>query len=413
MSKLLLKSNKQINLFEDLRATSQEAIDLTIESLNTYGKDFDHWQISFSGGKDSSTVVTLVCDLIKRKLIKRPKTLTVMYADTRQELPPLEASARQILKEVERRGFNTKIVCAPLDKRFWVYMLGRGVPPPNNNTLRWCTQQIKLNPMIAALSELKKQLNNKPILCLTGVRQGESAARDNRIAFSCSKNGGECGQGWFQRDLKFPTLAPILHWRVCHVWDWLMVDAPEVGFKTEILAECYGGDEAIELEARTGCIGCPLASRDLALENLIKKYPEKWSYLEPLKQIRQWHEWSRKFKNRHQQHDERNKNGKRSKNPNRKGPLTLDARKILLETILNIQAKCNGLKPNNAPKICLINHQEELRIRELIAAKTFPNKWTGEEALGNALSDMIASDGTVMPLLPLDWGAVGLEVANE
>jgi DNA sulfur modification protein DndC len=42
---------------------------------------------------------------------------------------------------------------APLDKRFLVYILGRGVPPPNNNTLRWCTRQIKVDPMAAELSE--------------------------------------------------------------------------------------------------------------------------------------------------------------------------------------------------------------------------------------------------------------------
>ena len=34
---------------------------------------------------------------------------------------------------------------------------------------------------------------------LTGVRIGESAARDQRIALSCTKDGGECGQGWFQQ----------------------------------------------------------------------------------------------------------------------------------------------------------------------------------------------------------------------
>ncbi len=32
-------------------------------------------------------------------------------------------------------------------------------------------------------------------LMLTGVRIGESAARDQRIALSCTKDGGECGQG--------------------------------------------------------------------------------------------------------------------------------------------------------------------------------------------------------------------------
>ncbi|MEM9539967.1 MAG: phosphoadenosine phosphosulfate reductase family protein [Cyanobacteria bacterium P01_E01_bin.42] len=402
---------KQTSLFEDLRATSQAARELTRTSLQTYGERYDHWAIAFSGGKDSSTVVTLTTDLIDRGEIKAPKKLTVLYADTRQELPPLEASARQILQECDRRGFDTKIVTAPLDKRFWVYMLGRGVPSPNNNTLRWCTQQIKVNPMKAALQDLWKQ-TGKDILFLTGVRQGESAARDNRISISCSKNGAECGQGWFQNLKKFPTLAPILHWRVCHVWDWLMLDAPKIGFDTEILAETYGGDEAIELEARTGCIGCPLATRDLALENLITKYPQKWGYLAPLQQIRDWHLFARKFENRLQKTGERNKNGELSKNPNRKGPLTLKARQEILAGILQIQNRCNTNRPQNAPEISLINPEEEARIRQLIALKTFPDRWTGKEANGAALSPCIARDGSVTPLLPLNWEDCGLEVVN-
>ncbi|TAN81356.1 MAG: FAD synthetase, partial [Phormidium sp. SL48-SHIP] len=221
-------------LFDDQRATSDEAIELTARSLCEYGKDYRHWQISFSGGKDSTTLVTVILDLLDRNQIPSPETLTVMYADTRLELPPLQASAMQVLREVERRGWTSQITMAELDKRFMVYLLGRGVPPPNNNTMRWCTQQIKLTPMKYAMQELYTQHQEK-MLSLNGVRVGESAQRDARIAVSCGKNGSECGQGWFQRDLPeaiCDKLSPILHWRVCHVWDWLMLDAPSLGFDT-------------------------------------------------------------------------------------------------------------------------------------------------------------------------------------
>ena len=137
--------NRQLNMFEAFRATSQTAITETIKSFNTYAQDFQHWQISFSGGKDSTTLVTLTLDLIEKGLIPRPKSLTVMYADTRLELPPLHSSAMQILFEVSRRGWNTEVVMAEIDKRFMVYLLGRGVPPPNNSTLRWCTQLSQAN----------------------------------------------------------------------------------------------------------------------------------------------------------------------------------------------------------------------------------------------------------------------------
>ncbi len=292
--------NRQLNMFEAQRATSEIAIAETINSFNTYAQSFSHWQISFSGGKDSTTLVTLTLDLIEKGLIPKPESLTVMYADTRLELPPLHISAMQILREVERRGWNSEVVIAEMDKRFMVYLLGRGIPPPNNSTLRWCTQQIKLTPMKLAMKKLFTQHQEK-ILSLNGVRVGESAMRDRRIAVSCSKNGSECGQGWFQRDLPDEVcakLSPLLHWRVCHIWDWLMLDAPKLGFDTEILAQVYGGDEAVEKNARTGCIGCPLASRDMALESLVE-LPE-WEYLKPLLKLRLIWTEARDFRNRHQ-----------------------------------------------------------------------------------------------------------------
>jgi DNA sulfur modification protein DndC len=377
------------------RATSSNAIALTIESFNTYALSYPHWQISFSGGKDSMALVTVTIDLIERGLIPRPESLVVMYADTRLELPPLQASAIQVLKEVKKRGWDTEVVMAELDKRFFVYLLGRGVPPPNNSTLRWCTQQIKLTPMRLAME--KRFLDKGRVLSLNGVRIGESAIRDRRIAVSCSKNGSECGQGWFQRDLPDSLgdkLSPILHWNVCHIWDWLMLDAPRLGFDTELLAEVYGGDEAVEMNARTGCVGCPVASRDLALEYLVKL--PQWNYLSPLLELRSiWHE-ARQFENRHQKVGEKKKNGDFSAAPNRKGPLTLTARKRLLEKILAIQKQVNlSATALGSPCVDLINAEEENRILELIEAKTFPNKWTGEEPTGDKIVPQYDSKGNI------------------
>ncbi|MDJ0651284.1 MAG: hypothetical protein QNJ60_21535 [Xenococcaceae cyanobacterium MO_188.B19] len=288
---------------------------------------------------------------------------------------------------------------AELDKRFMVYLLGRGVPPPNNSTLRWCTQQIKLTPMKLAMQKLYESRGK--LLSLNGVRIGESAMRDRRIAISCSKNGSECGQGWFQRDLPdsiCDKLSPLLHWRVCHIWDWLMLDAPKLGFDTELLAEVYGGDEAVEINARTGCVGCPVASRDMALEYLVKQ--SQWKYLKPLLELRSiWRE-ARNFENRLQKVGEKKKDGSYSKSPNRKGPLTLSARIRLLNKILSIQNQVNiNAVKLDKPPIDLINQEEEARILELIKLKTFPNKWSGDEPVGNEITPQFDSDGNVqMPL---------------
>lgn len=197
--------------------------------------------------------------MIETGKIPRPRSITVLYADTRQELLPLWIVAENLRDELAERGIPCQTVTAPLDRRMWVYILGRGVPPPNNNTLRYCTRQIKIEPMKAEIERVARAAGKK-VLVLTGVRLGESAARDQRITLSCSTNGAECGQGWFQESLPgdlCDTLAPLLHWRVCHVWEWLKHWAPrhEYGdWSTRLLADAYGGDEAEEVNARTGCV---------------------------------------------------------------------------------------------------------------------------------------------------------------
>jgi len=212
-------SRNQASMFDDQRLTLEDSIELTAQSLAAYAVDYRHWAIAYSGGKDSSALVSVVTHLIATNRIPTPETLTILYADTRQELPPLHLGALEMLAALRARGHQTQIVLPKLDDRYFVYMLGRGVPPPNNNTLRWCTPQLKVEPMTNALAALRDQHGEK-FLMLTGVRVGESAARDQRIALSCSKNGGECGQGWFQSTTPTAvadTLAPILHWRVCHI----------------------------------------------------------------------------------------------------------------------------------------------------------------------------------------------------
>lgn len=405
---------KQSTLFDDQRLSYEGAIELTAQSLNAYGQDYRHWGIAFSGGKDSTTVLSLVLHLIETGRVQKPESITVLYADTRQELPPLHFAAMGMLDKAKALGLNTKIVCAEMERRFWPYILGRGVPSPNNGTFRWCTEGIKVKPMEKALEDLRRRIGDQHfMLMLTGVRQGESAARDQRIAVSCSKDGGECGQGWFQKMTVPPkdglagidTLAPILHWRVCHVWDWLVQADIELGYPTMAVAEAYSMTESIEkgdepLATRTGCIGCPLVStQDTALANVIKQ--PKWAYLSPLLEIRGIHDRARHRGNRlRMPGGETRKNGSLSSNQGRFGPIKLEVRLELLAAVLDIQRRVNEAAiAQGRPEISLINSAEELFIRIAIGNGTWPQKWTGDEPGGDEWIDEPLADGWVQPLL--------------
>jgi len=377
-----------------------EAIEMTVVSLLEYWVRHCHYAVAWSGGKDSTATLTLIIWLIDTGRLPQPETLHVFYADTRQELPPIQQAAELVMARLRARNWiQLHVVRAPLDQRFLVYILGRGVPPPNNNTLRWCTRQIKVDPMSAALAAAIAQLDGSALM-ITGVREGESAVRDGRISMSCSKDGAECGQGWYQQVLpeakgirgRLATLAPILHWRVCHVWDWIARAAylPEYGeWPISIMADAYGGDDAADIAARTGCIACPLTEKDTALE-IVTAMPH-WAHLAPLLELKAIYRWMRLPAQRLRKAGaETLKDGSLAKNPQRMGPLTLEARSDALERILDIQHRA---------RVDLINAEEEARIRALIAARTFPNKWDGDEPSAAAWLDSVNADGSVQPIL--------------
>jgi len=224
------------------------------------------------------------------------------------------------------------------------------------------------------------------------VRIGESAVRDQKIALSCGKNNSECGQGWFQEAMPeavADTLAPLLHWRLCHVWDWLTIFETEHGFATGFIAAVYGQDENLETHARTGCVGCNLASRDMALETIIVR--PQWQQYQPLMELRPLYAALKLPKNRlRKDGTETRKDGSLVSNPCRMGPLTFEARRWGLERVKDIQSRAG---------VDLINADEEKRILELIEAQTWPRGWDGDEPLASVPFDNVNLDGTVQPVM--------------
>ncbi len=371
---------RNVSLWGEERLTLEQAMALTIETMQAHASAYPHWVVAFSGGKDSTTVATFLMHLIETGRLQAPRQFSVIFADTGMEAPPLLFAALETLKTLAARGVQAQVVRPALDERFFVYMLGRGVPPPRNG-FRWCTRLLKVKPMDLALSGIHEASGEK-LLLLTGVREGESAARDKRIALSCSKDDTECGQGYFHLNPSQAVddvLAPILHWRVCHVWDWLTFFAPRYGFQTATVAQIYGGDEAQESYARTGCIGCNLVSEDNMLARMLA-LPE-WSYLAPLERLRPLYAELREPRHRlRQDGSQRLKDGSFPRHAMRMGPLTMAARHYGLAQIKALQQEVNQrARREGRPPISLISEEEERRILELIEANTWPQGWTGSE----------------------------------
>lgn len=386
-----------------------DSIRLTLDGLNVYLTGRDTVAVASSGGKDSTTVVTLLVWAILTGRVPAPRRLVILYADTRMELLPLYQVIDGVLNELEDRrdelaalGCELVIrrVVAVVDRRFFVQMLGRGVPP-SHNRFRWCTPKLKLEPMAAALADLRPAGSGdeaKPLL-LHGVRIGESAVRDGRIALACSKEDSECGQGWYQEtlpDAACDKFGPLLHWRVCHVARWLDTWAVQEefgGWDTAMLVRAYGGEEAMEAGARTGCVGCPLITEDRALARVVA-LPE-WAYLAPLGRLRPIYArlQSPVYRLR-KPPGERTKTGKMVSKQNRLGPLTMDARRMGLDEVLAVQQDVNAhATAIGRPVIDILNAEEEARIREFWAMGEWPEGWSGDEPVG---------EDTLMPLFQME-----------
>ncbi len=367
----------QLSIFDGVRLSLEDSIQLSLMSLAEYGQRYDDWAVAYSGGKDSTATVAFVAWAIRSGLVAAPRSLTVLYADTRMELPPLQQAAMRLLDDLRSQGFNAQMVLPEMDDRFFVYVLGRGVPPPKN-LFRWCTPQLKVEPMQRALINLRNATGKK-LLMLTGVRIGESAARDQRIALSCSKDSGECGQGWFQvatNEAIADTLAPLVHWRLCHVYDWLYLDDRH-GYDVSGVANVYGEDDI-----RTGCVGCNLVEHDTGVSRLIKQ--EKWAHLKPLLELKPLYQELKMAKWRKRKAaPEKRKDGTYAKNVQRMGPLTMAARKYGLEKVLDIQQRA---------QVDLINASEEARIREMWQLNLWPRKWTSEDVDADVPLDVIRLD---------------------
>ena len=67
----------------------------------------------------------------------------------------------------------------------------------------------------------------------------------------------------------------------------------------------------------------------------------------------------------------------------RMGPLTLEARRYALATVLEVQSEIDrAAAETGRPTVDLINSEEQVRIEELIAAGQWPNGWAGAGGAG-------------------------------
>ena len=122
------------------------------------------WIIGFSGGKDSTVLLTLVW-LALRKIkeekivpfqLRRP--IYVVCNDTMVENPIISTYVDEVLNQIEKQAreedmpiFVRKTI-PKLEDSFWVNVIGKGYPVPNT-AFRWCTDKMKIKPTARFITE--------------------------------------------------------------------------------------------------------------------------------------------------------------------------------------------------------------------------------------------------------------------
>ncbi|MBU5310597.1 DNA phosphorothioation system sulfurtransferase DndC [Tissierella carlieri] len=285
-----------------------EKIRFIIEEMKiVYKNDKRPWIIGYSGGKDSTTVVQLVFQmLLELPQEERHKKVYVVSSDTLVENPiiltHLHQSSKQIHDSAEEKRLPLEaiIVHPDYNNTFWTNIIGKGFPTPKSSRFRWCTERLKITPSNKFIKE--KVEENGEAIVLLGVRKAESSAR--RQSIEKRKIDGYLLNPHATLYNTY-VYSPIVDLTVNDVWEVLLSNggiSPWGGNNNKLFTLYSDGDGGEcpfilttnldkEIEApscgntRFGCWTCTVVKNDKSLTGFIES-GEEW--LIPLARFREW-----------------------------------------------------------------------------------------------------------------------------
>jgi len=343
------------------------------------------WAVSWSGGKDSTTVLVLVCRAIQMlPANRRTRPVHVIMSDTRIENPILEDYMHRQVFAVNTWARKTglpitaEIVSRKNKRSFWVGILGWGWTLPTNGDDRYCTHALKIEPQNLRLAEID------PCLQLIGSRTEESTRRAATIDKYREERGSRFTVSPYSDGRRI--YMPIVDYTTDEVWQILLNPLPW-GSSEEIrklykdaTGECAlinpgGSVKATQAcGARFGCWVCPPITKDRSTENMSSIY----EWMKPLT------EWRQLLKDVHnpKKHPELRSGYRRNRTPMGpgKGCLAIHAREFLLERLLQTQQDVNRLRelddnPLHHDPIELISQEEVELIRAAWAEDRAKRPW--------------------------------------
>lgn len=329
------------------------------------------WIIGFSGGKDSTAMLQLVWLAIKqvpRELRKRD--VYVICNDTLVENPIIVDYVNTVLKKIEIAAveqdipIKVKITRPRLEDSFWVNIIGRGYPVPNN-VFRWCTDKMKVKPTARFITE--QVAEDGEAIVLIGTRKSESANRARSI-----KKHEIRGKRLTNHTHQANTFvySPIRELHLEEVWYIINTMTSPWGADNSQLFKIYMDASADDYEcptvvtdkshsscgqSRFGCWTCTVVKEDKSMTALVNKGQE---WLAPLLQLRASMVDNRNISNNRMSF-RRNGQEAVTEDGHNQGSYTEDYKAKLLKEVLTAQYEVQKYKP----EVELITNQELVAIQ--------------------------------------------------
>jgi DNA sulfur modification protein DndC len=348
------------------------------ELIDQYQEDDRYnrpWIIGFSGGKDSTVLLTLVW-LALLKIRENNPTATlkrqvyVVCNDTMVENPVIEEYVTTVLQTIQKAAkeqqlpITVKTTTPQIEDTFWCCVIGKGYPVPNNS-FRFCTEKMKIKPTSTFITN--QVAADGEAIILIGTRLAESQQRAKSIKKHDIKG---------HRLSKHPlnpntyTYAPIKELMLEEVWYIINAIPSPWGFDNQILFKIYLDASADDYEcpavvtndshrscgqSRFGCWICTVVKEDKSMSALIKSGVE---WMQPLLDFR-----NRLVENRNvsENRSETRRNGQLAvdETGHNMGNYTMEYRIQLLRELLTIQKDTQQYRSS----IELITSQELIAIQ--------------------------------------------------
>lgn len=340
----------------ELRDDFAEFEDIIAEMIYVYKHDNRAWLIGYSGGKDSSLLVSLVIETVLRiPKNQRNKNIFIVSSDTGVENPIVKrymhSSSNKINEFSKKYDLNIKaeIIYPDVAQSYWSLVIGLGYPTPEPPGFRWCTERLKIIPMNKYTNEV---INNYgEVILLLGVRKAESISRSRTISAREIEGKLLVPHSDIAKAYVYNPLTEIKNERV---WQYLLRNDGVScwGVDMKYLFNLYQGEAMGEEQSvigqidkdkipvtgnsRFGCWCCTIVKEDKSLQNFINHGSTE---LLPLKEFR---DWLVSIRQDPEFRDSKRRNGKVYQKANGEygfGPFKMSARQEILRRLLKLQKR--------------------------------------------------------------------------